>query len=58
MKPYLIRDRPAGEKQGRLAWLWTDRHPDLDAPLPHHQTSLIRLNYYANGGDRGHLRVD
>lgn len=25
---------------------------EINAPLPHHQTSLVRLNYYANGGDQ------
>lgn len=24
---------------------------DLNAPLPRHQTSLVRLNYHANGGN-------
>lgn len=23
---------------------------ELHQPLPHHQTSLVRLNYHANGG--------
>lgn len=25
---------------------------EIDAPLPHHRTSLIRLNHRVNGGDR------
>lgn len=50
MKAHVIRDRPASEKQGNLLYVWADRHPDLDQPLPHHQTSLVRLNHHANGG--------
>lgn len=34
-----------------LAWRSYDAtQAEIDAPLPHHQTSLVRLNYHANGG--------
>lgn len=52
MKAHVIRDRPASETQGNLIYLWADQHPELHQPLPHHQTSLIRLNHHANGGKK------